>query len=663
MGNIFDQFDSAQQAAPPAGAPGAAAPQPRGNVFDQFDTPSPSETTTAGRLAGLGGRALLRGAGDLTDLPQNLIAGTDQLGKVIADHIRALIGLHPSSGTVQGTTRGRDAATAAAAALGLPTPATGAERIGSAAVEALPSAVLAGPEALAALPGIAASGAASQAVAEAGGGKTLQLLAGLAAPLTGAGLAATVRGAVRGTSGAAMQATAADAAASGVPLSVGQAAGNRAVQELEAVSRAYWGGGPFSRLSQQQAEAVSDRVDQIVGNLSRGGDVSPTGAGQAINAGAAGARVAMRQAEDAAYGQVEQLIPQGTKINVRNASQLLDDLTTPVYGAEKTTGSLVSPTLAKIQTNLAEDLAAGGNTLPYAAVRQLRTRVGNMVDWGFSPADPVTNSGLKKFYGALSQDLNDGAAAISPQAETAAKQANALYKANSDRRDFLDSVINKAGGPETVYNAALAGTRDGATRLARVMSSLPQDEQDLVRATVLSRMGRAVASQQNAVGDALSPDTFLTNWARMSPEAKAVLFGTSQNGSQLRSALDSLTQTLAAVRGSKPLFNPSGTGSMVIHAGSLFEAVRGLLTGNFHLAGAIAGSVVANNVMARALTNPRTVQWLATATKLPPSLTPVALGQLSRLAQSDTDAANLASILRAAGKASAGSGASPPPLP
>ena len=54
-----------------------------------------------------------------------------------------------------------------------------------------------------------------------------------------------------------------------------------------------------------------------------------------------------------------------------------------------------------------------------------------------------------------------------------------------------------------------------------------------------------------------------------------------------------------------------------------------------------------NNVLARALTNPRVVAWLAQSTKLPVSALPNAVNQLAKMGQAtnDPDARDLAVYL------------------
>ena len=120
----------------------------------------------------------------------------------------------------------------------------------------------------------------------------------------------------------------------------------------------------------------------------------------------------MRQAEKAAYDKVDALVPPDSQVDVSGTLGKLDTLATPTPGAEATTGALTSPTISDLSNNLTSDATKAGGALPYSSVRAVRTAVGNKIDWGFSPADPVTNGQLKQVYGALGDDLDAHASAI-----------------------------------------------------------------------------------------------------------------------------------------------------------------------------------------------------------------------------------------------------------
>jgi hypothetical protein len=624
------------------------------------DTPAPdAPPETAQRVVGLGDRALIQGIGHLVDVPGALVSLADRAGLSLHNYTRHLFGLKDDADApppVEAPHGGSDVMTGAANVFGLPKPATPGERVASSAVEALPSAALA-PEApvMGAL-SAAAGGAASQATAEAGGSPLQQTLAGLAVGSVPALTSASAQGAralVRNQADTAGRL--ADAAANDTQLTAGQATGSKFLQRVEGASSKVWGGAPINHVADNQTENLGGHIDNVVKNLAQGGDVSPTGAGNAINAGAATAKTNMRAAEKAAYDRVDTLVPPQSPVDVSGTLAKLDTLATPTPGAEATTGALISPKIKTMRENLQADSAKnGGTTVPYSAATDLRTQLGNSIDWGFAPSDPVENAALKQVHGALKGDIDAGASAISPNAKQAVSDARTLYAQNQERRDLLNSVIDKAGGPEAVYAAATNGTKNGATKIGGVMSALDPGQQNLVRATVINRLGKALPGLQNAEGDAFNPSTFLTNWNKLDPAAKDALFGARGPTNQLRRGLDSFANTASTIRSSTLYKNPSGTAAAAGHGYGLLALLGegGMaLSGHPKVLAASAGAIAANNVLARALTNPRTVRWLASSAKLPTSALPNAINQLGKLGQVDPDARDLAASLQQNGGA------------
>lgn len=638
---------------PDAPATAGATPAPADGISFTPDAP---QSETAGRVAGLTGRALAAGTAGLARAANaaSEVAGLPSFGDSspsVTDLVTGQQPYKPQLSDFVHPDKWQQAAEFFADKAGLAKPETPGERIYSKAVEAVPTAALTPEALLPAALSAAAGGAASQGVAEAGGGPGAQAIAGLAAggaPALGAGAAGLTRTLARGAGeDAAAQVAARQAAAqeSGTTLTVGQATGNRTLQKVERVSGMGWGGGPIHAAADQQAEALGEHVDSIVKNLSRGAEVSPTAAGEAANAGAAATRAAMKQAENTAYGEVDKLVPAQTPINVQGTLAKLDALAAPTPGAEATTAALVPPKIAALRENLAADAAKNNGTLPYSAVRALRTRIGNEISP--VPSDPVANGALKALYSSLSDDLNAGVSAVSPEAKAAADNASSLYKANVARRDAIDAIVDKAGGPEAVYTAATSGLKSGATKVGTVMGAMNPEQQNVFRATVIDRLGRAPAGQQGAAGDVFNPSTFLTSWSKIAPEAKNALFGKSGEAGSLRAGLDSLTGTLETLRNSQALKNPSGSADAVAHAALGVE----LITKALHGVGSAASAglaVGANNILARALVNPRTVRWLATTTKLPASAIPGAVNALAKMGQAtgDPDARDLAAALR-----------------
>lgn len=214
----------------------------------------------------------------------------------------------------------------------------------------------------------------------------------------------------------------------------------------------------------------------------------------------------------------------------------------------------------------------------------------------------------------------------------------------------------------------MAGTKDGATRLRSVMQSLEPEQQQVVAATVFKRMGHATAGNQNASGDIFSPETFLTNYNRMSPEAKSALFDRVPG---LREQADNLADVAENLReGSKVFKNASGTAAAENQTHTMRDMiVGGLMTGGgaegYHQLGpkgiALAAAVPATAYgAARAMTSPTVVDWAARPA-VGSSAQAAALSAAPANLSADTKRRELAQALRSRALGSGASGASVSP--
>lgn len=269
------------------------------------------------------------------------------------------------------------------------------------------------------------------------------------------------------------------------------------------------------------------------------------------------------------------------------------------------------PLINQPETSSIVNQVAGGmadGKLPYEAVKKLRTLVGAELE-NPSIVSDVPRSKWKAVYAALSDDMKAAADQAGPQARSAYNRANAYYNAGSSRIDALARVVDKNGGPEAVFNAATSGTKDGATTLRTVMQSLKPDEQKVLASTMIRRLGKATPGQQNAAGDEFSMSTFLTNWNKLSPQAKSAMF--DRFGKGFRDDMDAVARMAANVRqGSKVFANPSGTATSGAGLTAAGTFIGSLLTGHPGAAGVVAGGAATANLTARLMTNPAFVRFL-----------------------------------------------------
>lgn len=595
-----------------------------------------------GRTLGLGARAMMEGAYSVPG--------------IVLDPVMQAIG-QPAS---------REAAGAHADMLGLPSPANAVERVSGDITGALTGgggfmgagrALASGAsgvaqrvgQVMASHPGaqvasVAAGSGAAGATREAGGGTGAQLASGLAAGLApSAGIAtlqAGVRGAVRGGEAGrqAMERGIQDFQAVGASPSVGQASGNWRTQGLESLLA----GGPtssgaMSRFAERQADDIGTGLRQLADDFMP--NASAERAGRAIERGAELFGRNTSATKRALYWEADRLIPDTTRVPMSNTQRALQELTALTPGAESTTAQLVNPKIATLARTVGEDLfaaqATGAGGVPYSAVKEIRSRIGQeLSDYSLTTDKPTAE--YKRLYAALSRDMEEAARAQGPEAERAARRANNYTRAAADRLEQVQRVIDRNGGPERVFTAAMSGTKDGGTTLRAVMQSLPKEGQRAVTAAVIKRMGLANAGAQDAAGESFNANTFLTNWNRISPEARRTLF--DRHGPGFTRNMDKIARVADRIReGSRVFANPSGTANRAAaigYYGSL--PATGLIAGPGPLAIQALGGIGAN-AAARALTNPRVVGWLAKTTELPVSSLPQQVNGLRSIARDEGD--------------------------
>jgi len=494
------------------------------------------------------------------------------------------------------------------------------------------------------------SGSGAQQVAQqAGAGQGGQLVAALAGGLTpGAAsfaIPGAIRGAVRGTDPTKYNQNVAAFEGAGTTASVGQASENRVMRALESLmARIPGGAGVMQKKAAGQSDEIGSGLQDMANSLAP--KSNPTTAGRAIEQGITGEGGFVQRFKEQAsklYDELDQHMPGETPVKLNATQAFLAKSTTPTKGAEATSAMLANPKLGQIGQALGEDIAGSGGALPYQAAKALRTRVGEMIANAGIVSD-VPRAELKQLYGALSQDIR-AQASTNPKALAAANRAENYYRAGLDRIEKVESVVNRAGGTEKVFQAATSGTREGATTLRAVMQSLKPEESKILTSAVVRRLGRANPSAQNDVGDTFSTETFLTNWNGLSKEAKSTLF--DRMGPSFREDMDNIARVAANLRsGSKVFRNPSGTSDATIQAATVGSAVTSLLMG--HPAGAVgvAALVGGANVGAKLLTNPTFVRWLGRNTNRPIGSLNAQIGVLANMGKDDPDIAEFVAQVR-----------------
>lgn len=205
----------------------------------------------------------------------------------------------------------------------------------------------------------------------------------------------------------------------------------------------------------------------------------------------------------------------------------------------------------------------------------------------------LSKSDVERLRAAVSRDMqytlerNAKTYAANGQRQTAVrilrsaqlfKRADDFYRLSQARLDVIEKLFS-AKSPEAVYkNVAQAAQIKGGdlAKLRALAKVLRSDERAEFASGVLSQLGRPIASARGFSQEiGFSVTSWLTNWNKMSPEAKRLIFG-----DQHALALDKLARVARRLADVEAQVNSSRSGTHLTNIAGIASAGTALATGN-----------------------------------------------------------------------------------
>lgn len=344
---------------------------------------------------------------------------------------------------------------------------------------------------------------------------------------------------------------------------------------------------PFS------GSVIAADARRFVGDIEGAFNKIVDGVGKPMTADAAGEKMqgalgrfvaGFKNKSDELYSEVGKAIPKDTVVQAPETVRAIREALAPYADKPAIRKRLGLDEWAAI----ADDLEGG---LTWEAATDLRSKVGQSVGKINGPLADMDQGRLKQVYANLTADLETAAKAAGPQAEKAWNRAGAYYRAGARRIEgMLDKTIG-AQSPERAFEAfANFAKKDRASadikRMRAIRNSMPADEWADVSASIVQRIGQK--------GDNFSPARFLTEWNKLSGEAKAMLLGPA------RKEMDKLASVAEGSARINAERNFSNTGNTTAIIATLFGTGAAPLT--------TATALGTANISARALTSQRFLQ-------------------------------------------------------
>lgn len=397
-----------------------------------------------------------------------------------------------------------------------------------------------------------------------------------------------------------------------VPLTAGEATGNRGIQLLERGAAA----SPAGQLTLDNFYTSQlDRLDEAVQAIGqRLGPAARTpntrgAAASAIQEGAGRAVARYERQVGLLEDALEQSIGGDTLVPVNGAVRALMALRFGMQGAEESLQRQTAPSLQRLEA-LVRDASQNGGRIPFGALRQIRREIGELK--GLSPAagEYVSGSGqhLSGAYAALTEDLEaavrsfgpapavtlDGGRSLSVE-QLWELQQRYVRMARNGARDVNVQALGKLvqdKTPEQALNWALQGSGTSGGRLWSLRQAYEPETWDELASALWYDLGQASPGQAVSDGVEFSAARFLTNWNKMSGDARQALFSGTRYA-DVADDIDDLVRVVGALKQSGQMRNHSNTAQTLIAQSLLSTSILGgggaLATGSIRGAG---GSVV-----------------------------------------------------------------------
>lgn len=422
---------------------------------------------------------------------------------------------------------------------------------------------------------------------------------GVAVPAAGALIGKGYNAITKGVGSPKAAQAAQDFESLGVPTTAGTVTQNKGAQILEnALSNSPGGSQTIAKTVENQTAAFSRAKDKIVSGI--GTPKSEQGAGEVIKDAAQAGKQRFETRQGKLYDDAFNKVGAQRAVQTPNVRNLVTQFESEMAAAQGSRDDVLGPVLAKAKLAM----AAGDQGINFDAMRKLRTDIGRMVN---APMQGVSESArqdqLRALYGAISEDIKAAAAQAGPAAQHALALADRYTRFNLQVNQKLWKKMANLEADENAFTWAMQGSNRGGSRLEKLRRNFTSDEWDTVSASVFDRLGEVKPSSAGMGAD-FSVESFLTNWNKISDEAKMALFG-SKRYDAVRPEIDKLVRTLGLAKATQRLGNPSGTARNMIAGGSMALAGSQAAMGNIPGAAAtLFGTVVAPYVTARLMTSP-----------------------------------------------------------
>lgn len=363
-----------------------------------------------------------------------------------------------------------------------------------------------------------------------------------------------------------------------------------------------------------QLGAAANRVAEGYGGVS-----APT-AGSAARDSIKKYMTSLTEAEQSRlYGDVAKRLNPNVGVPLNNTMTRINQI-----NAERANAGLPPSDAIK----LVEDAATRPQGMNFEGIKRLRTNLGQRTNYNREPLpSDMTDAEKKLLYGGLSEDLRASVQHGGPNAIAAFEKANSYSASIAKQRENLFRIVNaksEEGVVDRILASASAKSRADYKLLTDARAAMDPQAWEGISSAAVSRLGRGP-------GGEFSADRFVSDWGKLSPQGKAILFR-STGKNDLAKSLDDIATVSQQFKQYKGYFNSSKTAPAAAVIGGLGGTAYATYTGDWQTPLKAAATVLSGRAVSHMLARPATAKALsvwANAYAKNPKVLPVAAKALS----------------------------------
>lgn len=398
-----------------------------------------------------------------------------------------------------------------------------------------------------------------------------------------------------------------DAAAHiGVNPSMGVTTSRAWLRTLENVLSKVPGGGHILNMQNAKSLATMDSFIQgIKSKLGYKGDSSALGA--EIRQAIAEAEKTFKEESSQAYDAIYAKVPPHTKLNTNALADLMGEFRARYSGdlGEMLTSPIVKQLDALMKAGKSQTLAGRPKmALSITEARALLQRIRDAMESPDAPFKGMNDSDLARMADALSSDIE--VAFLARGQGNAWREAQDGYASGRALLNQARATLGRAETGDAIYTRLFGAEHNafspkGVDTLAPLKAVMSPGEWEHVAAEIVHRLGLEGAGSAAAEGRQFNPATFLTNWNKLSPQVKDLMFNASH-----RYDLDALAKLSEGFKNLGRDANHSNTAHHMMVGGMLTHIFTEPVSGLATAAGVTGGS----SLLAKLLINPKATRAL-----------------------------------------------------